>query len=82
MKIYTPPEIAKMLHVCRDTVRGWIRDGDLAASNIASRTSSRPQYRVTQEQLDAFLESKTVAPLPVTSRRHREMDIPRYVGQR
>ncbi len=54
----TPPEIAGQLSVSNDTVLAWIRNGELKASNIAARTSTRPKWIVRKAELDTFLKNR------------------------
>lgn len=46
----TPVEVAARLRVTDDTVRNWIRRGQLKA------TRAGKQYRVTEEDLREFLQ--------------------------
>ena len=61
--MYTPPQIAKLLKVSNEKVLTWIRNGELAAFNAATRPDSqRPRYRVTPEALQAFQARRAVTP--------------------
>lgn len=67
----TPPEIAKQLRVSSPKVLGWIRRGELSAVNV-SDTGFRPRYRVSQQSLDEFLESREVQlPTPRVRRKRQ-----------
>ena len=57
---YTVADVARQLHTSPDTVRGWIKSGQLAAANLA--TGSRPRYVITKADLDAFLKSRRPQP--------------------
>jgi len=61
MTYFKVPTVAKMLGVRRDTVSGWIARGELAAIDLAE-SGQRHQYRVTQEQVDAFTAGRVVCP--------------------
>ncbi len=63
----TSREVARHLRVSPDKVLGWIRRGELRAVNVGNRT--RPQYRVGQDDLDAFLKAREVQPPPERARR-------------
>ena len=52
-----PQQIVDCIGVSIDTVLGWIRDGKLRASNIAS--GMRPRWRIAKEDLQAFLDSRS-----------------------
>jgi len=54
-KFYTVEELAKLFKVSGETVRVWIRSGDLPAYRLGQR-----ELRVSQEDLDAFLKSRRV----------------------
>ena len=68
----TPPEIAKRFGCKPETVIVWIRNGELAAIDLARRGSMRPRYRVSPEALATFELTRTVAPRtpPVRGPRH------------
>lgn len=53
-KVYTLKQIADLLQVSRQTIYNYIKDGKLQA------TKTGTQYRVTDEQLDAFIKANTV----------------------
>jgi hypothetical protein len=69
----TPPKIATRLGVAPETVIGWIRDGELIASNVAKRSCRRPRYRVDPADLEAFLATRRPnAPSTSRARRRRQ----------
>ena len=51
----TVPEVAKLLRVSPDKVLSWIRSGRLRGFNVAETETSRPKYRVSPEELEAFI---------------------------
>lgn len=51
--MYSVKEVAKELKVHENTIRRWIRDGDLKCLKIGK------QVRITEEQLKQFLEKGT-----------------------
>lgn len=51
----TVPEVAKFLRVRRDKVLSWIRSGRLRGFNVAETETGRPTYRVSAEELEAFI---------------------------
>lgn len=65
----TPPEVAKLLGVSPDSVRGWIASGALKAVNVAG-PGKRPSHRISREALAEFERRRT--PEPVVVRRRRK----------
>jgi len=53
MKWYTYKEVAEMLQVSVPIVRRWARTGNLNVARITHKT-----VRISQESLDAFLQSR------------------------
>lgn len=49
---FTVEEIAKRLKVTEETVRRWLRSGDLVGQNFGGRTG----YRIRETEVNAFLE--------------------------
>lgn len=66
----TPPEIAEQFGVKADTVRNWIKAGDLKAVNVANK-GRRPAFKVSRQWLDEFVAARMVAATPKTSRRRK-----------
>jgi Helix-turn-helix domain len=64
-----PAAIAAMLQVKPVNVLTWIHSGELRASNVAARRGPRPRWRVSREDLCAFLAGRTLL-RPAPSRRH------------
>ena len=54
----TPPQIAKALGVGNDKVWGWIRRGELTATNVTTKPGGRPRWRISKEDFDAFRKGK------------------------
>jgi excisionase family DNA binding protein len=50
----TVSEVAERERVKPDTVRGWIRSGELPAIDLARRGAKRPRFRIRLEDLQAF----------------------------
>lgn len=51
---FTVEQISEALQVHPNTVRRWLRDGDLIGHNFGGKTG----YRVRESDLDSFLESR------------------------
>ena len=56
-----PREVAERLGINVTRVLGWIRAGQLRATNI-SNSPTRPRWRIKPADLDAFLESRSNKP--------------------
>ena len=54
---WTVAEVAARLKVDPETVRRWIRSGELKAVPLGHRTG----YRITESDLDAFIQSRKLA---------------------
>jgi excisionase family DNA binding protein len=67
----TPPELANRMGVSPDAVLGWIRSGELAATNVAKPTSTRPRYKISEEAVREF-EKKRQAEKPAPAPRRRK----------
>ncbi|GGS35096.1 MULTISPECIES: helix-turn-helix domain-containing protein [Actinokineospora] len=71
-QLYSAEEVAAQLGLHVRTVRGYIRDERLRAVRIGK------QYRVTREDLEAFLGAPVADPPEVG--RHRHVDVSTVVG--
>ena len=65
----TPPKAAKVLRVDPETIRELIRSGELRASNLARRGSTRPRWRISREALEEFLAGREPRPAAKKKRR-------------
>jgi len=71
-RFLTPPEVARRLRVNRDKVLGWIRDGELVASDVSSRPGSgRPRWRIDPRNLELFLQRRQCGGAPKSPRRRK-----------
>lgn len=59
MKTYEIKDIAAMFSVSEHVVKSWIRNGSLKAINICRKVSIRKKWRISEEQLQEFQESRT-----------------------
>lgn len=73
----TPPQVARRFGCKPETVLGWIRNGELAALNLARRGTLRPRYRISPQALADFELRRTVVPrlksAPPRRRHHPEI---------
>jgi transposase len=68
---HTPRELAKLLRVSADRVRGWIARGELGALNTAAALCGRPRYVVLPHHLAEFEQRRRAANVPTPPRRRR-----------
>jgi excisionase family DNA binding protein len=73
-RVLTPPEVADQLRVSPDKVLTWIRSGELRAVNVVKRVGGRPRYRVSVDDLAAFMERRAVVPEVKVARRRKRRD--------
>ncbi|WP_428308171.1 helix-turn-helix domain-containing protein [Lacipirellula sp.] len=65
----TPPEVAKRLGVTPETVIGWIKSGQLKASNVGKGVA-KPRYKIQPANLERFMASRqSESPTPRTTAR-------------
>ncbi len=69
----TPPAVAERLGVDPAKVLGWIRSGQLRATNLGDG-ALRPRYRISEADLSAFLSTRRAGPEPTISRVRRRRD--------
>ena len=62
--VMSPRELAKFLGVSKDKVLGWIHAGQLHAIDVRSSDSSRPQYRIPGDAVQAFSTARSNITLP------------------
>ena len=68
---YTTADVARLLRVGEDRVRGWIKSGLLAAVNTSDAACARPRYVVLPAALEAFTAARSPAPPPKAVRQRR-----------
>ena len=66
---------ARRYGVATAKVISWIRQGELAALNLANCTCTRPRFSVTPEALEQFERSRLVVPESVPSTRVRRRPV-------
>ena len=59
---YKPSELAARWGVAIDKVLLFIRTGELRAFNVATKTSRRPRYRITEEAVSEFETARAACP--------------------
>jgi excisionase family DNA binding protein len=69
---WTPNELAALLRVSPDKVRGWIHSGELKAINVARVRCGRCQFIILPHHLEEFERGRWAAePAKVPRRRKR-----------
>lgn len=66
----TPPQMARMLRVRYDKVLGWIRRGQLRASDMSENRGGRPRYKIEWSDFYDFFKNRYVQS-PAPRRRSR-----------
>lgn len=74
----TPPEAGRILRIKADRVITLIRSGEIKASNVATKLSGRPRYRIAASDLEAWLNLRAAAAVttPTPRRRRKQADRP------
>jgi excisionase family DNA binding protein len=67
--VLDPPDVARLLTCSPDTVRDWIRSGQLKASNVAN--GDRPRWKIQRSDLETFLQTRQADPAPAPPQRRR-----------
>jgi len=72
---YPIGRVGEILAIDQRAVKALIRSGELRASDVAPAGSRYHKWRVSQDDLDLFLERRVHAPpAPATRRRRRRDD--------
>jgi hypothetical protein len=75
----TPPVIARQLGVKSGKVIGWIKKGELFASNCAADRAGRPRWKVSRSSLNQFLEARgNRKPIKATRRRKSALTVQEF----
>jgi excisionase family DNA binding protein len=72
---YTPNELAKVLRVSSDKIRGWIKNGQLGAIDTATVRCRKPRYIVLPCHLAEFARRRSAGPPPKPPRRRRRLEL-------
>ena len=76
-------EVAEQLGMSHDAVARLVHAGKIRAFNVTVRDNpSRPEYRVLEEEVDKFIESRSLwqPTMPRTSTCRRKRQIPTLDG--
>lgn len=80
-KTFKPAEIAERYACDVGKVLDWLKSGALVGINVAKSAAGRPRWRIRQEDLDRFEESrssKPAAPQSKPSRRKSQPAVHQY----
>lgn len=58
-ELLTVTEVAKKMRSSETKIRQMIEAGELAAINLAIKTSGRPRWMIEQKEIERFIESRT-----------------------
>ena len=78
----TIQQVAGWLGVSRDTVERWVNTGQLRAIDVSAKPGrGRPSWRVSADNLEAFLKARAnrQQALPVPTRRRRRPDVIEFI---
>jgi excisionase family DNA binding protein len=70
----TPPLLAERLGVSPDKVRGWIKSGQLAATDVSKRPGGRPRYRISEDAVRKFEQKRKAGEPPAAPQKRRKKD--------
>lgn len=72
MQLLTAIEAADLLKVKPDRVRAWIKSGQIRGIDLSSNPGTgKPRFRVSESDLQAFLQTRAVTPDTRPKRRRR-----------
>jgi hypothetical protein len=74
----TTADVAARYRVGEDTVRHWIKNGSLAATNTAKTLCGKPRWVVTREALAVFEQRRAGGPPPKPTRKKKSTGLLDY----
>lgn len=77
---FTPPEAARIVRMKAERVIALIRAGELKASNVATKLSGRPRFRIAAADLQAFLDRRAAVAVSSPQQRRRRKRAERPEG--
>jgi excisionase family DNA binding protein len=75
---YTPNELARLLRVSPDAIRGWIASGELPAIDTSRARCGRPRYVILPHHLEEFTRRRSAA-RPKTTPKPRRRRSPAFI---
>ena len=73
---HTVTDLMHRFGVSQHTVLAWIDSGELKAVDVSRKRGGKPRWRITQEALELFEQSRTKTPAPPPSPRRRKKTDP------
>lgn len=73
-RLYKVQEITELFSVSEHTVGEWIKNGSLRAIDISRTPGGKARWRITQEALEAFQESRASQPPAPRAKRRPKRD--------
>ena len=70
----TAPQLGKELMLGHDKVLDWIHSGELRAVDVSNKRGQRPRWRISRDDLDAFLARRSATPPPKPRHQQRQPD--------
>lgn len=77
----TVSQVARELHIRRETVLAFIRAGRLVGYDVTAPGAKRKSYRITRTAVDDFKKQQTVQPQVIAPRRSRTSPKPENVTE-
>lgn len=72
----SPPQLAAEWGIDPEKIITWIRNGELRATNVATRIDGkRPRWLIDRDDIAAFEAARSSKPTPKPRRRKRQHDI-------
>ena len=68
----TPPQLAKRLGVSPEKVRGWIKSGQLVATDVSKSPVGSPRYRISEDNIREFKKRRKAGTPTVSPRIRRK----------
>jgi|GEM_PF-3527680 len=69
----TVPQVAEMLGVGPNKILGWIRTGDIVATDLSQSQNARPRWHIATAEVDRFVAARrsvpATTPIPVSHRK-------------
>jgi excisionase family DNA binding protein len=68
----TVQDVADQLNVGKDAVLGWLGRGELKGFDVSRQRGKKRRWRISEEDLQRFLQARQPIPRPVIQRQRRQ----------